>query len=265
MCLVILAYKHHPIYPLIILANRDEYYSRSTAQAAFWKSNADLLAGKDLQSGGSWMGITRQGKIAILTNFRDPDNCLQSRPSRGELVAKFLQRKTTTRDYLQELNSIGERYNSFNLLFGKVEDLYYFSNKGQIEIRLKPGLHGLSNGFLNNSWPKVVQGKQALDRCLQGNSHPSFQELFTILFNKAQAPDHLLPDTGVGLEKERLLSSIFIQSSDYGTRSSTVLLIDTHGNVYFQERSFNGFLLHSNLFSKTQIVEYSFKLQRAIS
>jgi len=239
MCLILIAYHLHPRYPLILAANRDEFYQRPSAAAAFWPDIPQILAGRDLVHQGTWLGISRSGRFAALTNYRDPHAARRNAPSRGELVSGFLRSEIGAEDYLERLRADAPAYNGYNLLFGDLDGLYWFSNKSAKAVKLAPGIHGLSNHLLDTPWQKVVRGKKSLANVV-GNADFSREDLFAILADRTQADDELLPDTGVGLARKRMLSSIFITSERYGTRSSTVLLIDSNRQVSFSERSFNG-------------------------
>lgn len=236
MCLILLAWQAHPNYPLVVAANRDEFYSRRTAAADFWRDAPGVLAGRDLEAGGTWFGVSRNGRFAALTNYRDPPNNIAGAPSRGELVSRFLTGKQAPPDYLAELEAGAHRYNGFNLIFGDSAGLWCFSNCGEGEQALAPGIYGLSNHLLDTPWPKVARGKSALNTALQ--ALPDEAPLFALLRDDHIAPDGALPRTGVSLEWERLLSSAFIRSPEYGTRSSTVLLRDLNGGVRFTEQGF---------------------------
>ena len=237
MCLILFAYRQHERYRVILAANRDEFYGRPTASAAFWGDAPDLLAGRDLKSGGTWLGVTRAGRFAAITNYREPDVRLEGAPSRGELVAGFLQSDDAPQAYLDRLAPSADRYNGFNLIVGDAEETGYFSNREGAVRMLGPGVYGLSNHLLDTPWPKVEQGKALLEEHLSRDEIDA-EALLVALNNPTQAPDAALPDTGVGLAWERALSPLFIQSPDYGTRASTVLLIRHDGEVTFAERTF---------------------------
>jgi uncharacterized protein with NRDE domain len=237
MCTLLLAYDMHPNYRLILAANRDEFYERPTAAAAFWEDAGQVFAGRDLVHGGTWLGVTRAGRIAALTNYRQGTGRVHGQ-SRGSLVSEYLKGELSAEEYLKELRGQVGQFNGYNLVLGDPDRLYCYSNKSDEMIRITPGVHGLSNHLLNTPWPKVVRGKEALTRLLQ-NAEPSPEELFAILADRTKAPDEQLPDTGVGLGVERLLSSIFISSERYGTRSSTLLLVDRQRQATFMERSFD--------------------------
>lgn len=237
MCTLLLAFQAHPKYRLVLAANRDEFYDRPTAAAGHWEDAPHLVAGRDLVHGGTWLGVTTTGRIAALTNFREPHAAGKNGPSRGNLASGFLKQEITVKDYLEPLREEGELYSGFNLLLGDSDALYCFSNRSAELIRIAPGIHGVSNHLMNTPWPKVVRGKQALAQVLARDEVPA-EALFAILSDPSRAPDEQLPDTGVGLDMERLLSSIFIKSERYGTRSSTLLLVDNDRHATFVERSF---------------------------
>ena len=232
MCLILVAWRAHPEYPLVVAANRDEYYRRPTAPAAFWPDHPQVLAGRDLEAGGTWMGITRQGRFSALTNFRDPSRQQPRAPSRGRLVADFLTGDQSIDDCLDGLDA--SAYNGFNLLLGDGEKLVAFSNVSGERHDLKPGIYGLSNALLDTPWPKVGAGKTALEAAL--NALPDEHRLWTLLRDQGTHPDDVLPATGVPLEWERLLSAAFVLSPDYGTRSSTILTLSAGAAVTFDEQ-----------------------------
>jgi uncharacterized protein with NRDE domain len=239
MCLILFAWKMHENFPLVLAANRDEFHERPSAPAAFWEDAPDLLAGRDLREGGTWLGITREGRLAALTNYRDPTSLKIGAPSRGRLVCDYLRGREIPEAYLLRIAPDADLFNGFNLLVGDPERLFCFSNRGARE-RLDPGIYGLSNRLLDTPWPKVERGKTALLALLAGKQDPSPETLFDLLTDRTRPPDDRLPDTGVGLAWERILSPLFIESPVYGTRSSTVLLIDRRGDVTFAERVFDG-------------------------
>jgi uncharacterized protein with NRDE domain len=236
MCLILLAWQVHPDYPLVVAANRDEFFSRRTGAADFWPDAPDILAGRDLEAGGTWLGITRSGRFAALTNYRDPSLNKAEAPSRGLLVSRFLDSAISPEAYLSELAAHAYRYNGFNLIFGDRDVLWYFSNCGAGEKRLSPGVYGLSNHLLDTPWPKVARGKSALSKSLQ--ALPDETPFFDLLRDDSIAPDDALPRTGISLEWERLLSAAFVRSPAYGTRSATVLLRHKSGQVRFVEQTF---------------------------
>lgn len=241
MCLILFAYNCHPKYRLVVAANRDEYYHRPTAPAAFWADAPGLLAGRDLELGGTWLGITKGGRFAAVSNYREPPSDHGPVLSRGLIPTGFLSSDMTASDYLGSLKMNGSRFKGVNALLGDRDGISYFSNRDSAHNgAVSPGIHGLSNHLLDTPWPKVVRGREVLGAVVAKEAVIDPEELFAVLGDRTPAPDHLLPDTGIGLERERLLSSIFIAGSDYGTRSSTVILIGYDDKVVFSERSFHG-------------------------
>ena len=235
MCLILIAYRCHPGYELLVAANRDEFHERPAAPLAFWEDTPAVLAGRDLQAGGTWMGLSRTGRFAAITNYRDPGWVRPGAPSRGHLVSDYLQGTTAARAFLEELQPVADRYNSFNLLLGDQTGLYYYSNRAGEPQALTPGLYGLSNHLLDTPWPKLRRGVTKLGKVLAEQSDPALDDLLEILTDRILASDAELPQTGVPLEWERWLSSIFIDAPGYGTRSSTVLRIDNGGGVHIME------------------------------
>jgi len=238
MCLILFAQKMHRDFPLILAANRDEAYARPTAPASFWNDYPYIYAGRDLEHRGTWLGITRGGRVAAVTNFRDGLTAKASTRSRGDLVAAYLRGNQRPGAYLTQVNNASVHYNGFNLLAGDLEELHYLSNRGGKLIAIAPGVHGLSNHLLNSPWPKVERGRKILGELLESKTQVLIDGLFKVLDDRTIAQDQHLPETGVGLVRERALSPAFIISPNYGTRSSTVLLVDNHGQVVFIERSF---------------------------
>ena len=239
MCTVFLVYRVLPDWPLVLLANRDEYFNRPSQAMAFWPENPKILAGKDLQAGGSWLGLNRSGRVAALTNFRTPGRTLANAPTRGHLVPQILEDSVSLRDFITFLQNDGERYNGFNLLFGNIREMYYFTNQvGSVEP-IGPGIYGLSNHGLNTPWPKVELGKKALAELTPTDRAWSEEHLLQILKNRDRPPDHLLPDTQLGLYWERRLSSIFIPGPEYGTRNSTIIKTHVQGFARVSEFRWN--------------------------
>lgn len=238
MCLILFAHKVHPVYPLVVAANRDEVYSRPTAAAAFWDDHPHIYGGRDLAQGGTWLGITRSGRLAAVTNFRDSYAARDGTRSRGELTAKYLHGTMSPAHYVNRVQREATNYNGFNLIAGDLDELHYVSNRGSSLLAVAPGIHGLSNHLLDTPWPKIKLGRKRLAELLPQNTQQLVDGLFALLADRVEAPDCMLPDTGVGMHRERVLSPAFIISPTYGTRSSTVILIDKHGQVLFSERSF---------------------------
>ena len=238
MCLILFSYAMQPGYRLILAANRDEFYDRPTLPLAAWQDAPDIYGGRDMRGNGTWLGISRCGRIAALTNYRDPKAQKPEAPSRGLLVSRFLEGSESPHNYLQELQKTGHHYNGFNLLVGDLTELCYYSNRDEETRILGPGIYGLSNHLLNTNWPKIIKGKEHLLKILSRQDRWESEELFSLLSDRVIPPDDQLPDTGVELQWERILSPLFITSSIYGTRSSTVVLIRNSGDVIFEERTF---------------------------
>lgn len=238
MCLIFLSINSHPSYKLIVAANRDEFYNRQTAPAHFWKDHSEIIGGRDLEASGTWMAMNRNGKIAMITNYRDPANINPKAPSRGKLVSDFLLGDLSANDYLDDISRKGKLYNGFNLIVGNADDLWYYSNYGQRVERINSGTHGLSNHLLDTTWPKVLSGKAKFEEQLKSNEiKPA--SLLEFLYDEQQAPVDQLPNTGIGLDREKALSSMFIKTNGYGSRCSTVVLIDKENRVSYSERVYD--------------------------
>lgn len=238
MCLILFAHLAHPHFPLVLAANRDEAYSRPAAPAAFWSAHPDIYGGRDLVRGGSWLAMTRNGRVAAVTNFRNAHAPRDAPRSRGELVSAYLAGEADAETYLKQVEARGEEYNGFILIAGELDALYWLSNRGSGVARIPPGVHGLSNHLLNTPWPKIQRSKLALEALLGADEDALIEGLFRILADRSQAADHELPNTGVGLQRERELSANFISGERYGTRASTVVLGAAHGDVHYIERRF---------------------------
>lgn len=238
MCLILFSLNDHPTYKLVVAANRDEFYNRRTASAEFWEDHPGVLGGRDLEAGGTWMAMTTKGRISLITNYRDPMHIDPHAPSRGHLVSDYLIGTESPQGYLNNLSRGSKAYNGFNLIAGTPDELWYYSNYKKGVNKIASGLHGLSNHLMETPWPKVERGKYEMKELLR---KPVIKPemLFDILFDDVLAPDAQLPDTGIGLDRERVLSSMFIKSSGYGTRCSTVVMIDHQNHVYFSERVFD--------------------------
>jgi len=248
MCLIVLAHRTYPGFPLLLAANRDEFYSRPTAAAAEWADAPGVVAGRDLRSGGSWLGVTPDGRWAAVTNFRDSPESRRDGPSRGELVADFLRSGFAAELYLRRILPRIHLYNGFNLLVGDPGGVFWLSNRlarspvdGREDLaysRLAPASYGLSNDLLDTPWPKVTRAKQELAALLSRPDPPSHDHLLDLLLDRATDDDRDLPRRGVSVEVERALSSAFVALPDYGTRASTVLSIADSGQIIFCERRF---------------------------
>jgi uncharacterized protein with NRDE domain len=239
MCVLLFSLAQHSKYPLVVAANRDEFLARPTQAAGFWEDAPHVLAGRDLSQGGTWLGITRDGRFAAITNFRDPPAKRIDRPSRGHLVSEFLRGNDTPAEYVAELIERAQQYNGFSLIVGHGREFCYYANLEREPRTLSPGLYGLSNHLLDTPWPKVVRGKQALAQLMSAERGPEAEQLFGILADGTPANEAELPDTVAGGERELWLSPLFVSGADYGTRSSTVLWIE-NGEVTFIERTFQG-------------------------
>lgn len=235
MCLIAFAIDSHPRYSLVLMANRDEFLSRETEPACFWPDAPHLLAGRDRQAGGTWLGVTAAGKLAAITNYRDPRSQVIDPPSRGLLVADYLRDESMTpADLLTHLRKHGNSYDGFNLIYGTSGELHYFTNRGGSSGPVSAGIHGLSNHLLDTRWPKLVAAKDRLAEILhQPRLQPA--DLLGLMVDPTPFADELLPDTGIGPEFERFLSPIFIQGDRYATRSTTALLVSRSGEVTFSE------------------------------
>lgn len=238
MCLILFAFRQHARYPLVLAANRDEYHARPSAPAAVWEDAPQVLGGRDLGAGGTWLGVTRQGRFAAVTNYREPVQT--PGPSRGRLVSDYLTGSDEPSEYLEGIAVQTTRYPGFNLLAGDEEELYYHSNRASVPRALGPGVYGLSNHLLDTPWPKVSSGRTAMERALDAPGEEALvARLLHLLADDTQATDPQLPDTGIGRERERFLSPRFIRGNEYGTRCSTVLLLDASGGLLLHERRFD--------------------------
>ncbi len=238
MCLIFLSLQSHPTYKLIIAANRDEFYNRRTEAAHFWKDFPNIVGGRDLEANGTWMAMTKSGRISLLTNYRDPKNINPNAPSRGQLVSDYLETNTNAEVYLKNVEASGKEYNGFNLITGTPDNLWYYSNYSSGIKKLPQGVHGLSNHLMDTPWPKVERGKRKFQQILdRGAVDPKI--LFEFLYDSEPAKDDQLPDTGIGLERERALSSMFIKTNGYGSRCSTVVLVDHKNHVEYVERVYD--------------------------
>lgn len=239
MCLIVFANDCHPRYSLILGANRDEYRDRASEPSRFWADCPRLLAGRDKLAGGTWLGVADDGRFAAITNYRDPRQQVVDPPSRGVLVSDFLRDPLMTpADFRMTHNRDGERYDGFNLIYGYGDEMHYFTNRGGSSGPIPAGVHGLSNHLLDTGWPKLTVARARLAAIVE-QSDPDAEQIFEALSDPAPFADDMLPDTGVGPERERLLSPIFITGEGYGTRSTTVLLIERCGQVTFVERTFD--------------------------
>jgi uncharacterized protein with NRDE domain len=237
MCLITFAYKSHPEYSLILLANRDEFYARPSKAMHFWEDHPDILAGKDLEQGGTWLGINQQGKFTAVTNYRDGLKTKANALSRGAITRDFLTSDQDPTGYLKQLLPKQDKFGDYNLLLGDQSGIYYQSNREGAIHEIKPGTYGLSNALLDTPWPKLIKVRSELARALS-NTKLSSKKLLGIMSDSTQAVTSELPDTHIPLEWEQLLSSCFIQSDKYGTRTTTLLLQKLSGETTIIEKSF---------------------------
>ena len=246
MCLILIAWRAHPAFPLVVAANRDEFYARPTALAARWPESPEIIGGRDLEAGGTWLGISADGRFAAVTNVREP-GAAKGELSRGELTRNFLESRQSPEQYLAALDYAA--YSGFNLLLSDGHSLHYASNRGPLARSLAPGIYGLSNHLLDSPWPKLISARQRFSVAL--HNLPASQPFFDILRDDEIVPDDQLPNTGVPLEWERRLSAIFVRSAEYGTRAATLVTVNAEKSLFFEERSFgpNGQPIQSSIIS----------------
>lgn len=240
MCLAILAIDMLPDWPLIVVANRDEYHLRAASPMQPWHQHSNILAGQDLQAGGTWLGITNSGRFSLLTNYRDAKQQRPQAPSRGRLVEDFLKADMSAATYLRTIEPDAKTYNGFNLIVANAEYFYYSGNQAEpFKQPLSAGVYGLSNALLDTPWPKTHRTRQAVAALLAQPFAPDADQLTALMQDRTVVPDDLLPDTGLSLAREQLLSTPFIVSPDYGTRCTTVVMRHRNGNQWVQENTYN--------------------------
>lgn len=239
MCIYALVYKTVKNYPLILAGNRDEFYERQTMPLHWWKEHPSVLGGIDLREGGSWLGVNHKGDYAVVTNYRSPSMIKEMPVSRGLLVKNFLTGNLSCHDYISEISQNDTLYNGYNLIIGNPGELRYYSNVTSHEQILEPGIYILSNHLLDTPWFKSLKVREEIQKLIGEAHYDNLQVVVDIFRDKTKAPDHLLPDTGMGYELEKLLSPVFVESAHYGTRSTSVLAIHQSGNVTMVERSYN--------------------------
>lgn len=237
MCLILISKNNHSQYKLIIAANRDEYYNRPSKQVDWWNEHT-ILSGVDIKAKGTWLGINRSGHIAAITNYRNPSLNDETKVSRGELSHHFLTHSPGSDTFLSKLQSTQNKYNPYNIIYGNVDTLSHYSNISQENVVISNGTHGLSNHLLNTSWPKVKKGILQLEQTLSNDTFAK-ADLLNLLADAKRAEPHTLPKTGINFELEHALSPLFIHLPEYGTRCSTVIMVDHDNTVTFTERSYN--------------------------
>jgi len=240
MCLILVAHRADPRYRLVLAANRDEFFRRPAQAADYWADAPHVLGGRDLEKNGTWLGVAADGRWAAVTNFRDGASPEAGTRSRGELVASYVRGTLGAQAYIASMQPHAHAFHGFNLLAGDAAGLHYLSNKDNGSMMLVPGYYGLSNHLLDSPWPKVEGGKRALRHAIAMETKPDqlTESLLTALADRRIAADSELPSTGISRQWEKLLSATFIGAPGYGTRASTVLLIDHDGEAHFRERSF---------------------------
>lgn len=236
MCLIVFAYQYHPEYNLILAANRDEFYARPTRPMQHWQHPDSILAGQDLEQGGTWLGIQKNGRFSAVTNYRDGRNRSNGKRSRGFLPTSFLNSERPARLYAEQLES--DLYDGFNQLIGDDSGLYYLSNRSKGDHKINRGIHGLSNALLNTSWPKLDARKTLLQQHLDRET-PDVEQLINLMADNTTYPEHLLPDTGISPEWEQALSSSFIKLENYGTRATTIILQKHNGETEVVEQNYD--------------------------
>ena len=236
MCVLFFAHQTHPRYGLVFAGNRDEFYERPTATAGWWEDYPNILAGRDLKAGGTWLGVTRAGRWSVVTNVRDIPAHRERDRSRGDLVKDFLAGSSSPEAFARQVFSERDEFNPFNLIVGDAEAVWIVSTHTDAPEELAPGIYGLSNATLYEPWPKVKRGRAAFERALE-EAEPDSETCLAFLHDSEHPPDDDLPNTGVELDMERMLSPLFIASGRYGTRASTVILLNEDGGR-FVERSY---------------------------
>ncbi|MDZ7825313.1 MAG: NRDE family protein [Gammaproteobacteria bacterium] len=238
MRLILFAQGVHPDWPLLLAANRDEFHRRPTAAAGFWAQHPDVLAGIDLEAGGTWMGIRRDGRIAAVTNYAEPPPEPMPPRSRGDLVADYLIGDRPAAEYLATLEPVADQFRGFNLLLGTPGQLWSFSNRDGGAHRLAPGTYGLSNHLLDTAWPRVNRGKSALADFERAEAAPDVDDLLALLGDEDEPRDEELESLPPDACGPGATAPCFIRGDVYGTRSSTVLMVHRSGRVRFTEQRF---------------------------
>lgn len=248
MCLIVLGYQVSDRFPFILIHNRDEFYNRPFEPLSSWQEPEGILGGRDLKSEGMWLGMTKSGHFGTITNFRDIKSYRPDAPSRGSVVKSFLLESLKKPNYspssfLNKYEESFQQMNFFNLFFGSIVSPWYFSSRSLDLKKLDPGIYGLSNSSLDTPWPKLLQAKTKIKEILNSSESESItkieEELFKILKDPTPAQLNTLPNTGLSTEKEKALSSIFVELPEYGTLTSTLILVDSKKKTLFEERVYN--------------------------
>jgi uncharacterized protein with NRDE domain len=237
MCILFLAINQHPTYPLIVAANRDEYHNRPSSSIHFWEDQPDILAGRDELKGGTWLGVNRFGRFCAVTNFRSGEGIDTDALSRGELVSKFLENNLSEDEFTDFLVQKGSRYGPFNLIYGDKNKLHLYCNQNNSHTLITNGFHSISNGYIDQLWPKMSLGVEKLSRAVESATEIEFETLNEIMHDTTQAQDHELPETGVSYDVEKFISSIFIKGETYGTRTTTYALF-TENEIHLHELNY---------------------------
>lgn len=237
MCLITFAWNHHPHYKLILVANRDEFFDRPTAPLGYWHDQPEVLGGRDLKEGGTWMGMHRAGRLTAITNYRDIANIKPQAPSRGYLTKDFLTGNQSSADFFRSVEGRLDQFNGFNLLTLEGDNLHYFNNVEKQLMNVEPGVYGLSNALLDTPWPKVEKAKRYFETSLR-RDHPRPEEMFEWMSDSEMAPDDALPSTGVSTDLERKLSAMCILTENYGTCCTTVITISRKNEVTYAEKTY---------------------------
>ena len=238
LCVAFVAWQAHPQWPLVVVGNRDEAFERPSDPAHWWADEEGVFGGRDMRHGGTWLGVTREGRWSLVTNFRDVAAFESQGRSRGELVRHFLTSEQPPAKWVEGLALRAHTYNTYNVLVGDAGGVVYHGDRAPGPQALPSGVHGLSNALLNTPWPKVEDGRRRLSQHIAQSGAEDMQALATLLGDRASFPDDVLPDTGMGIEWERRLSPLFITDPEghYGTRATTVVAIDVTGGLRFLER-----------------------------
>jgi uncharacterized protein with NRDE domain len=237
MCLCVFSYQTHPQYQLILATNRDEFYERPSAPANFWDDEPEIFAGRDLKEKGTWLGLSKKHKFAMVTNYRDLRNLKTNVLSRGRIVVDYLKSTYSPKEFVEKIaDPNAEKYNGYNMLLWEQGQMFWYSNVNKMSLQISPGIYGLSNCILDTPWFKVEKSKSAFKDVIE-NKEIDINKLFKVLSDRELSPDDSLPDTGLDFDTEKMISSVFVNTPSYGTVCSTIVLIDYNGKITFIERT----------------------------